>query len=1239
MKKLVYIRTGRRIWRVTMSLNQQSESNACYIQTLLHSRLPTHIINNFKINILRNEDGSVNNNRYTKLQKSSSRTLEFRVASEDWKSLLGEKVLEQQAAKLPLSETQIKSKDELDDLDSDVKMTNETYDDTFKPFLDQESKFVTIMTYHSSFSIDNGPCIALPSQIISAGVLRENEKSQEDTLILHLRNSLILIRFAFGKNDQFVPFVVYSSQSISNLGGSKICVNSQKTLLILSFFVRDFFLHTINYDSNGVPSLHHDFNYSFQYSILDQCIVPITESDDAIITISMQGGILCLTSICNLTMPTNHEIMLKNTFPTPLYAVGLAETGGVLLLQENQYTIVSLSFCFTGDESGNYPFNYPETSGGNFKVNSFYIPTRKIITSFSSDGFSEENYKHDQVLISTTRNKSVYLLDVYYDKKRHHFTSTIHRLFKYKHVISLFVFEPVDDSTFRFTFANEMGITESKLVSIVTENETPLLKKVEDIWSQVNPYPMFDYELIASSGVRNTIENPSNDLWAITGCGLNHSLMNFKFGLIADKTQSAQKLYDIDQIYSFQVNHTDLIYVWASGEMRSGLLQLDNSFDNNGKFVSFIGENLVNEPFLCIDRTNQIEQLIVTPTNIFLFDTTLHKLSMHLKLPSECILASASNNIVALLHKDEKDDSIKFVLLKIIGNTEFRPLKMENLEFDPKLVSMMQFVDIGNKCYLIIGDFNGFCFLFEESGVDGFQFVYKEKIRMSSYESSQEQIWSPEYIFVPYKLHQLGSANNFILSSRNGDYSIVKFHISSGNYEMQNLHSVKLGDTGEVEILPTDDPHVAYLLCASLWKIDCRNSLFPEKIVIDGLKEHAIVACTVLPTLKPGQNDKLLVLRGHTLTILSIPSSFSVLTRSKRLETQCMKMNYFSNLDLFVLLPVPDVEDEKNGKLVFVESRTMRVLETGTDFTEIFKKDEIPLCLHTWKVHETSGTYTNLVVGCQTDKGKGVVKVLRLNKDDTKAYAKLVFSYKEDEPVFHIDSLGQNRCLLYSTGKKIIRWLYSADDTRLVERKIVIELQDPIKKFTLKRAENKNCVIKSFLLLAVTTNNKSAYAELDEILCDPVIKEEKTFTEFCSDGLISGDDTLITSNFNKESIIISSIHNELAIDRSTHHIGYIPRLTFINSFPPWVSIKDRCNYEEQNFLTIGLNGQIDLIRFANENNSIYFDLKESSDNQEQPQLLSTYTDQSLSQFSLVDTRTFENASDIKDDVFMSNILV
>lgn len=154
-----------------------------------------------------------------------------------------------------------------------------------------------------------------------------------------------------------------------------------------------------------------------------------------------------------------------------------------------------------------------------------------------------------------------------------------------------------------------------------------------------------------------------------------------------------------------------------------------------------------------------------------------------------------------------------------------------------------------------------------------------------------------------------------------------------------------------------------------------------------------------------------------------------------------------------------------------------------------------------------------------------------------------------------------------------------------------------------------------------------------------MIKEKKTFTEFCSDGLISGDDTLITSNFNKESIIISSIHNELAIDRSTHHIGYIPRLTFINSFPPWVSIKDRCNYEEQNFLTIGLNGQIDLIRFANENNSIYFDLKESSDNQEQPQLLSTYTDQSLSQFSLVDTRTFENASDIKNDVFMSNILV
>ena len=1233
---------------MTMSSDHLNDSNACYKQTLLHSRLPTHIFHNFKINILRNEDGSINNNRYTKLQENSSQALEFRIASEDWKSLLGEEVLERHALELPLSDPQIKSKDEIYDPDSDTKMADETYDETFKPFLDQESKHVTIMVYYSSFSIDNGPCIALPSQVISAGVLKANEASQEDTLIFHLRNSLVLIRFLFGKNDQFMPFIVYSRKMpLSNLEGSKICVNSQNKLLILSIFACDFFLHTIEYDMNGVPSLHHEFNYSFQYSILDQCIIPVTEFDDAIITISMQGGILCLTSIYNLTMPMNHEIMLKNSFPIPFYTVGLAETGGVLLLQERQYTIISLSFCLTGDESGNYVSDYPENSGGNFKINSVYTPTKKIITSFSSDGFSEEYYKHDQVLISTTRNKSVYLLDVYYDKKRHIFTSTMKRLFKYKQVMSLFVFEPINDSTFHFTFANEMGITESRLVSIVADNDTPFLKKVEDIWSQVNPYPMFDCELIASPGIRNTIENPSNDLWAITGCGPNHSLMNFKFGLIANKTQSAQKFYDIDQLYSFRVQGNDFIYLWASGEVRSGLLQLKKNFDNNGELVSFIGENLVNEPFICIDRTDETLQLIVTPTNLFLFDTTLQKLKLHLKLPSECILASSFNHKIALLYKDKGDMTTKFVLLKIFDNIDCRPLEVQNLEFNPKLVSMMQFVNIADKCYLLVGDFNGFCFLFEEIGVDTFKFVYKEKIKMSFYENGQEQNWSPEYTFVPYKLHQLDSANNFILSSRNGDYSVVNFFVSADKYEMQNLHSVKLGDTGQVEILPTDDPNVAYLLCANLWKIDSRESFFPKKIVIDGLKEHAIAACTVLPRLKPGQNDRLLVLRGHTLTTLDIPSSSSVLTRSKRLETQCMKMNYFSNLDLFVLLPIPDVEDDKKSKLVFVESRTMRVLETATDFEDIFRKDEIPLCLHTWKVYEISGTYTNLVVGCQTDKGKGVVKVLRLSKDDKKAYAKLVFSYKEDQPITHIDSSGQNRCLLYSTGKKIIRWLYSASDTRLVERKIIFELQDPIKKFTLKRAENKDPVAKSFSLLAVTTNNRSAYAELDTISGNPVIKEKKTFTEFCSDGLISSDDTIITSNFNQESIYISSVHNDLATDQNALYIGYIPRLAFINSFPPWVSIMDRCAYEEKQFLTIGLNGQIDLVRFANGNNSIYCILKEDGYKQQQAQLLSSYTDQSLSDFSLVDMRTFRNPTfgqgrctfDIKNDAFMSNILV
>lgn len=1222
---------------MAMTASHFKDTEITYKKTLLYSRLPSYIFHNFKINTLRNGDGSINNTRYTELQDDTPEQ-DLYLKSEDWELLLGKETLQRQ---FEFSATQ---HDQLDP-EGDSKMADDICDDTFKPFLDQEANYVTIMTYYNSFSIDNGPSISLPSLILSAGVLKATDLSQEDTLVLHLATSLILIRFLTSGNGTFEPYVVYS-RKFQNDEKSTLLISSRNNSVALCFSTWGVMWYKISYDANGVPTIKHIGNNGYMNSIIGQCMVPVTASNDALITYSVRGGILYLKAIQGThTHSTAHENMMKNNFPIPIHTIGLPETSGVLLLQENQYTIQSLGFCLTGDESGNFTFAYPELPGGNFKLNSFYVPQKKIMTSFSFDGFSEDLYKHDQVLVSTTNNNSVYVLDVYYDRKRHTFTSTMNRLFKYKQVVSLFIFEPVNDSTFRFTFGNELGLTESKTASIVTENDIPILKNVKEFWSEINPYPIFDYELIPSSGIRNSIENPSHDLWAIAGGDSNHSIMNFKFGLIADKIQSNQKWYGIDRLYSFQVEDIDDLFVWASGDSRSNLLQVKSSPEKGEEFISFNLEQFVSEPFLSLEYFDKNTQLIITPKKLFLFSMKNLKVILHLKLPSECLLASSYDNTVAMIYKEESTMKTDFVVFNLSQNYELELVEIENPTFTPNLVSMLQFIQISGTTYLFVGDFNGFCFLFKKERNIFFSFVRKFELKMDYYENHAKlEFLLPQYILVPYKIHQLNETNNFIVTSRGGDYMIINLLFSVGDCTLNTLQSVKLGDTGEVTIMPSNDPHIIYLSCSNLWKLDLRVSSYPLKIVVDGLKEHAVVAYTVLPSPKKSQCEQVLAIRGLSLTLLTIPSFPSVLIRSKRLDFQCMKMRYYSNLDLFILLPVPDPTDLKRPKLLFVESRNMKILETSTDFGDIFRKDEMPLCIHTWKVYESTGSYINLIVGCKTEVDKGIVKVVRLSKDNNKVSLKLVFSFKEDQPITHIDSSNQNRCLLYSSGKTVVRWLYSISDSKLVDRKVVLELPEKIKKFTLSKTESDNQTNKEFLILALTDNNKSSWAKYNMATSDPNLIEARSFNQFCSDGLISKDDTLITSNYNEESVLISSIHDELSSGARRIDFGYIPRLCFLNSYPPWVSIKDRCYNAKKQFITVGLNGQIDLVKIANGKDSVSSAIEKMCEINRKG-LLSAYTD--LSMDCSVNIRTsvnslFEGNGDTysaKNDAFVNNILI
>lgn len=1045
------------------------------------------------------------------------------------------------------------------DVEGDIIMENFTN-------VGKISSFITLMIYHNSFSIDNGPSIPLTSPVLTASVIKAKNGSNEDTLLILLQSgTIVLIRFQYRKNSsnlklKYTPYIVYfvpqtiNIYTIEDRVSYRFTVSERENKVFLTSYVGLTLVFNIKYDGRGIPKLIHSHNFTTKGTIIDQCMVSLTPQKDLLLTLKLVNNILKIESIKDFETFAESSQLMKSSFNIPIFTIPLSSTQGVLFLQEDSFTIKSFLFCLGGEDIAHLKVNY-STICNDFTIHSYYIPKHKI-HSESMNKYPFSIYNHDQILISTSNDVSVYILDIYFDKLRHKYSYDCNRLFKYKRLMRSFLFEPIENNQFKLIYSNEQGDSKSKLVRIIdNENHKPILQTISIIWDEINPYPILDYEVITSPAFKYSIENYQQEIWVLAGGGSNHSLMNLKNAYSSLKENlNSNDFKDIIEIYK----STTSGYYWLEGQSRLCLVSIDDN-------VRAVLELETNDKILSISELGLCE-ILITNSEILVFDKVSYHMKYSLKFPNKVTLATIMDDKIALVH-GEYDDKKIFSMFTLSLNEDSFDIKDINLDgclrTEVYMISMLKFIKRGEFTNLIIGTIDGIIDLYHimdhgiELNVGAHVGVEDPKIKLTAN--------VPDFAFVPYQIHELNDDENFIVSSKTGSYVLISFTVGQDSC-VTVFKVIHLSDNGCLEIVETDNKDIIYLKGKYLWKLDCRISLYPERILTkDDLRDLPITCVVAMDGIN--EIEQALMIQNGELNKIEISELPSMLKRINTFGIPSTSLTYLPNFNLFSMTTLPTTSDVP--PILFADHKSMKIFKIETDMSTIFNTNEMPTCIFEWSIPNGSMYHIIIVVGCKTKDGKGVIKLLKLSKN-SQIQLKLLYTLNEENPVTnvqcYINDITSSSHLVYASGSNVYLLSYNLDTKKFDEKRLIFEGSSIIKKFYFFKENNIISLISCF------QNNTSFISCFDPGL--ETLFGTKTLGEFSSDLVTMRHDIYVVADYSKETIDISNLPKKI-------DLMYLPRISPIDSFPPWVSLRERKEEKPDQFFTIGLNGQTDLIKGEN----------------------------------------------------------
>ena len=591
--------------------------------------------------------------------------------------------------------------------------------------------YVDIEIHPTSISLSRGKEFNLHCRILSAAVLPGCRQSKgEDSLILILESQLLLIiRIHATEKGNLEPIIVQrlslaqdaNDDELTQLGFQVTCNNSG-TLISASAFSKVVKLFKVDYDNDYIPKVLESMNILIEGMILKQCFIPSTASTYA--------AMLCLVlNDSNILELQLHElgvgdqftkfliksfsVTLSVKFELPDFMVPLPRTGGILFIQRSQISVKGINFFFSRESLESQTLTYPHDST-NTSASSYYIPKSRI-TCLSCEEYDDSNVIMDQVLISY-KSHAMFLLDVFYTKRKAEWKLRFNKLFTQKSLYSFFSLEEITDRQYELSYFNDNGVTMNKLISLAPQKKGRVgfaCNVLNEERHRANWHPLYDFIIVPPLHSKYCDFLTNQELWCLGRKSQKSALFHLHIGLAATSECISTEFKGSKRLFKYE-EQGKLFYV-ASSPLHSIVSHYnptsfdEDSDDDISTIVDICNNFYVSKQTIHFGQLEEDRFVQIFSDGWRIGRFSGGKCFNVLKSPFRIILASSTTRFIALAYEkfNENKLMVSIECFEIDHESNAKPVLLSLPTDILGQPSMLEFADFNLRSILAVGLTNG----------------------------------------------------------------------------------------------------------------------------------------------------------------------------------------------------------------------------------------------------------------------------------------------------------------------------------------------------------------------------------------------------------------------------------------------------------------------------------------------------------------------------------------------------
>lgn len=1058
------------------------------------------------------------------------------------------------------------------DAGQSTKKSSSTHLPTGNNSTDCEFLYLNISVGPSSFWFENSIQYQTRSEILCSSVLPGCAGSKdEDTLLLTLKSGFLLgIRFENKSEGLCEPVIVmtinlkYSERRDLSLSlGYKISCLNDGSMFAICGLSDEIDLYGVKYEM-GLPRLDDPIRIMIRGIILDMCfLIPkfqnyymlcyLISTNEGMLKLEYTEGSCTGGSILSGDSLKNSSFLLTKRFVIPRVFIPLPVTKGLLLIDDMGFSVKGYDYLKSHNELDILSARFPHDYECDSKVQAYYVP-QTMITCLPCKEYDNPDVLTDQIIISNSSSSS-WLLDIFYNGRKCSWSFRCRKLITQCELFSVFSFEKVSDDNYSLFYSNDNGVDVERFLSVVPGKDGGYEFKEEHRKSIKGWFPVYDYLVINSLFPKYTGSN--QELWCLSRSGKRGSLCWLRSVIAASTEMCINFPKYAEAIFSLHTSFTPIFVVTSAwntmifkltSESETQIIPLDQycTDERTIYFASLTSKLFVQvfEHSICIGDFEN-------PSQVKYFNCTF-------------ILATSYQNVLAVAYEMINDKGSLEVMVECFQINQSKELIPISVAL-PSLLdqpSLLSFAVLNEHPYLIIGEISNRLSLYKMES--DYNFIPAASIVLDFSKDGTE-------FYVPFQV-AFSDPGTLLVTSKNGVYCVLSYN--EGERKFAAITSIKLTDL-PIRILQRD--HTCYLISGVIWRLDCEKSIYPTRLYFTETNRVLVLDAAFIPGTATKENDHILAITKSGLIDLNIPTTVSVNIHRIKLRRCGLHVIYLSYLKLFVIIMEKRTIEETC--LDFVDHKKGRLLKSNEREIELFKSNEFPTALFSWKVPSQRSPdlfHHYLVVACLNHHSKmSSMKIVELKKKNkTDVDLNVLNSWTEKGRISSISQLDDGT-LIYGCDDKLMLKRYLPQKRKMDSSKMLKKLMSDIKFITTLHDQiyvttNIGCLEFRYDGSEIVDLRNDIASKIPSSRVIPLRIESNYKAEFLLTVADKATSSIRTVDLRLYDKFNSS--NEMAWMK----VPYIPRIYPCDFRPPWRKLKYQSNIVGT-FLSVGVDGQVDLI--------------------------------------------------------------